>query len=389
MREFIRRALQKTARMNEEQVQSLLTLVIEEYEMLDAVIDSLSTGLLICDSFDVIVQNNKAATRLLPLEYHDLQDKPVWACIKDPSISTFVEETIEQKITIKAREFFLQDSHPPRFLSISVMPLVESKQVRGTIVTIEDITSNKKEALKSRRLESLASLTNLAANVAHEIKNPLGSISIHVQLLRKSIEKITHGDISVMNKYLDVVDEEIERLNRIVVDFLFAVRPLTFEFSSLNVNTLAEDLVNFLTEEFSRSSIRLDCDLEEKLPNIQGDERFIRQMLLNLLNNAKASITDEGFVHLLTRSDDDFVSIIVEDSGNGIPEDVVEKIFEPYFTTKIDGTGLGLTMVYKVIKGHGGDINVESQLGRGTRFTIQLPILRRAQKMLEYEEFQK
>ncbi|HHU37242.1 MAG TPA: PAS domain-containing protein [Treponema sp.] len=388
MREFIRRALQKTSRMNVEQVQSLLSLVTEEYEMLDAVLDSLSTGLLICDSFHVIVQNNKAATRILPLEYHDMQEKPVWTCIKDVDIATFVEETIEQKETVTTREFLLTGDNNPRILSISVMPLVKSKRVRGTIVSIEDVTSKKKEELKNRRLESLASLTSLAANVAHEIKNPLGSISIHVQLVRKTIQKLFDGDTGSIYKYLDVVDEEMERLNKIVVDFLFAVRPLTFEFTALDVNELAADLAEFLTEEFSQASIKLDCDLAKDIPNIQGDERFLRQMLLNLLNNAKAAIPEGGVVRLATESDDDFVSIIIEDSGKGIPDDLVNKIFEPYFTTKIDGTGLGLTMVYKVIKGHGGDINVQSQLGVGTRFTVLLPILRRAQRMLEYEEFQ-
>ena len=97
MREFIRRALQKTSRMNGEQIQSLLTMITEEYEMLDAVLDSLGTGLLICDAYHVVVQNNKAATRILPMDYHDYQERPVWACIHDPEISAFVEETIEKR----------------------------------------------------------------------------------------------------------------------------------------------------------------------------------------------------------------------------------------------------------------------------------------------------
>src|SRR5690554_2376409 len=145
MREFIRRALQKTSRMNGEQIQSLLTMITEEYEMLDAVLDSLGTGLLICDAYHVVVQNNKAATRILPMDYHDYQERPVWACIHDPEISAFVEETIEKKETVTAREFPLNDEHTPKILSLSVMPLVKSKQVRGTIIMIDDITDKKKE----------------------------------------------------------------------------------------------------------------------------------------------------------------------------------------------------------------------------------------------------
>jgi len=386
MREFIRRALQKTSRMNGEQIQSLLTMITEEYEMLDAVLDSLGTGLLICDAYHVVVQNNKAATRILPMDYHDYQERPVWACIHDPEISAFVEETIEKKETVTAREFPLNDEHTPKILSLSVMPLVKSKQVRGTIIMIDDITDKKKEELKNRRLESLASLTNLAANVAHEIKNPLGSISIHVQLVRKAVERLTGADTCSICKYLDVVDEEMERLNKIVVDFLFAVRPISFEFTALNINELIQDLAQFLAGEFEQAGITIDLDLAKDIPQIQGDERFLRQMLINLLKNAKAAMEGGGIARLATRFDDETIRITVEDTGTGIPDEVLNKIFEPYFTTKIDGTGLGLTMVYKVVKGHGGDITVQSRPSLGTRFTIQLPIYRRAQKMLEYEE---
>jgi len=386
MREFIRRALQKTSRMNGEQIQSLLTMITEEYEMLDAVLDSLGTGLLICDAYHVVVQNNKAATRILPMDYHDYQERPVWACIHDPEISAFVEETIEKKETVTAREFPLNDEHTPKILSLSVMPLVKSKQVRGTIIMIDDITDKKKEELKNRRLESLASLTNLAANVAHEIKNPLGSISIHVQLVRKAVERLTGADTCSICKYLDVVDEEMERLNKIVVDFLFAVRPISFEFTALNINELIQDLAQFLAGEFEQAGITIDLDLAKDIPQIQGDERFLRQMLINLLKNAKAAMEGGGIARLATRFDDETIRITVEDTGTGIPDEVLNKIFEPYFTTKIDGTGLGLTMVYKVVKGHGGDITVQSRPSLGTRFTIQLPIYRRARKMLEYEE---
>lgn len=386
MREFIRRALQKTSRMNGEQIQSLLTMITEEYEMLDAVLDSLGTGLLICDAYHVVVQNNKAATRILPMDYHDYQERPVWACIHDPEISAFVEETIEKKETVTAREFPLNDEHTPKILSLSVMPLVKSKQVRGTIIMIDDITDKKKEELKNRRLESLASLTNLAANVAHEIKNPLGSISIHVQLVRKAVERLTGADTCSICKYLDVVDEEMERLNKIVVDFLFAVRPISFEFTALNINELIQDLAQFLSSEFEQAGITIDLDLVKDIPQIQGDERFLRQMLINLLKNAKAAMEGGGIARLATRFDDETIRITVEDTGTGIPDEVLNKIFEPYFTTKIDGTGLGLTMVYKVVKGHGGDITVQSRPSLGTRFTVQLPIYRRAQKMLEYEE---
>lgn len=389
MREFIRRALQKTSRMNGDQMQSLLTLVTEEYELLDAVLDSFNTGVIVCDFFHIIVQNNKAAARLLPLEFHDIQEKPVWGCIRDQAISQFVRETIEDEETVTAREFTIDEISGIRFLSISVLPLVRSKSVRGTIITLEDITDKKNEEMRHRRLESLASLTNLAATVAHEIKNPLGSISIYVQLLRKALKKHGYTEDLKLQKYLDIVEEEIDRLNKIVVDFLFAVRPMKFDFAPLNLNVLVASLADFFSEELKRAGITMTIDLHPSLPLIWADERFIRQMIINLVKNAMAALMSGGIISIKTSTADDFVVLCVEDSGTGIPYDMIQKIFEPYFTTKVDGTGLGLTMAYKVVKEHGGDIRVQSEKDQGTCFTVKLPFMRKAQRMIEYEEYEK
>lgn len=386
MREFIRRALQKTSRMNSEQLQSLLSLITEEYELLDAVLDSLGTGILICDSFHILVQHNKAAARILPFEFHDVQERPVWACVRESEIAAFIQQTIENEDSATAREFGVEEFSGTRFLSISVMPLVRSKSVRGTIITIEDVTWKKNEELRNRRLESLASLTNLAATVAHEIKNPLGSISIYVQLLRKSLARIPDGTPEELVQYLDIIDEEIERLNRIVVDFLFAVRPLKFEFTSLDLNLIIQSLAAFMSEELSHASVTLILDLAQSLPHIQGDDRFLRQMLINLIQNSLAAMPSGGTITIATSQTDDVITLAVSDTGAGIPADVIDRIFEPYFTTKADGTGLGLAMVYKVVKEHGGDIYVQSEVGKGTCFRITLPAVRKALKMIEYEE---
>ncbi len=389
MREFIRRALLKTARMNSEQMQSLLALVTEEYEILDSVLDSVTTGIVICDSFHIMIQTNKAAPRILPMEIHDMQDRPVWAFIRDHQVADFIRTAIENEETVTAREFTLESVSGTRYISLSVMPLVRHKRVRGTVITYDDITAKKNEELRNRRLESLASLTNLAATVAHEIKNPLGSISIYIQLIRKALNACPSHTEQPIDKYLNIVDEEIDRLNKIVVDFLFAVRPIRLEFAPMQINDLLRGLTEFFAGEFNQAGISLDLALQENLPLIQGDERFLRQMLINLVKNAMAATGSGGLVRLTSSRSEEYVQLTVEDSGEGIPENLLQKIFEPYFTTKVDGTGLGLTMAYKVVKEHGGDIGVQSEEGRGTCFTIKLPVLKKAQKMIEFEEYRK
>jgi len=164
---------------------------------------------------------------------------------------------------------------------------------------------------------------------------------------------------------------------------------MKFEFAPLDINKTIRSLAELFGEELRQARIEVSLDLAEGLPLLNADERYIRQMLINLIKNAMGAIKDGGTVSLATSLADDFVQILVRDTGTGIPEHLITKIFEPYFTTKIDGTGLGLSLSYKVVKEHGGDIRVQSELGKGTCFTVYLPVPRRAQKMIEYEEYRK
>ena len=260
--------------------------------------------------------------------------------------------------------------------------LVNEKKIQGTIIMIADITEKRIEEIKNRRLENLASLTNVAAAVAHEIKNPLAAISIHLQLLKKNFTACNLSINQKAQKHIGVIEEEIERLNKIVVDFLFAVRPLKFEFVPVDMNILLKNLYDTFFDEFNDSGIAISLSFSKELPKIQGDERFLRQAFMNVLTNAKSAMPNGGFLDISTKAVNDFIIVTISDSGQGILPEDMHKIFEPYFTTKHDGTGLGLTMTYKVIKEHGGDINVYSDYGMGTSFKFSLPIERKGAMLL-------
>ena len=155
------------------------------------------------------------------------------------------------------------------------------------------------------------------------------------------------------------------------------------EFAPVNINELIKNLFATFQDEFSAAKISILPQLDNELPVIQADERFLRQALMNILTNAKAAMMPAGGeLGITTRFDQERVYIIITDTGKGIPPDILHKIFEPYFTTKPDGSGLGLTMTYKVMKEHGGDIQVHSDIGKGTRFTLILPITRSEKPLL-------
>lgn len=400
MREFMRRGIQKSPNMNEAQLRTFVKLLANEYSLLDSVMDSLNDGVIVADSENKIIKSNRAAERILGTSFRGTSlrstslggsvlgeghEKNVWEHIKIQDIADFVSSVIQNESGQTSKEFSLKADKPEgknKYIEVSVLPLVTEKKIQGTIIMIADITEKRIEEIKNRRLENLASLTNVAAAVAHEIKNPLAAISIHLQLLKKNFTACNLSINQKAQKHIGVIEEEIERLNKIVVDFLFAVRPLKFEFVPVDINALLKNLYDTFFDEFNDSGISIALSFSKDLPKIQGDERFLRQAFMNVLTNAKAAMPNGGFLDISTKAVNDFIIVTISDSGQGILPEDMHKIFEPYFTTKHDGTGLGLTMTYKVIKEHGGDINVYSDYGMGTSFKFSLPIERKGAMLL-------
>jgi PAS domain S-box-containing protein len=403
MREFLKKALQKLNKLTAEQVQDLLVSAAGEIDRLETVLDSITEGILVCDTDNYLVLANKFAQRFLPAGAHDVENGPVWNIISDEKIRDFFETTLRNRDRVEEREFDLEYKGAQRLVSISVLPLVRDHQVTGSLIYVEDITEKRNKEAQLRRAENLASLTTLAAGVAHEIKNPLGSLSIHIQLIQKAmarneeIYRDAHPDgknddagdpesyFGLLDKYLGVVNEEIDRLNRIVVDFLFAVRPMTMEYRENDINALIGELTEFVWHELGRAHIRCVLDLDKDMPRFSFDERYIKQALLNLIKNAMVAMPKGGTITITTKKKDEEVHISVKDTGIGIPEDNLPKIFEPYFTTKDTGSGLGLTLVFKIIREHRGEITVKSKEGEGTVFFITLPIPQKGRRLITFE----
>lgn len=396
MKALVKRLSNKISKLSPDQVQNVFTQLVEENESLLSVFESLSTGLFICDKNWKLLQSNKAGERYLPLtsRYYELKqqdsgfDDEVWNFVDDEDISNFLQQASKEKKINISEEFVTKTpAGAARFLNISLMPLVHNKQLSGSIIKIDDITEKRNQETLLHRMESLAGLTNLAASVAHEIKNPLGSISIYIQLLQKAVNKSRNSDEKLPEKkflenYIEIINQEIDRLNNIIVDFLFAVRPISAELIPENPVKLLNSYVDFFTPELEEKNIKLKTAFLENSPKILIDEKLFKQVLINLVQNAIVAMPDGGELFFSTRITGDKYLISVADTGIGMDSETASRIFEPYFTTKVTGTGLGLTMVYKVIKEFGGDIEVESYEGKGTIFTISLPIPQKEKHLL-------
>lgn len=398
MTSFNKSVAQKLSKLSEAQIQKLFSSISAERDTLSSIIESLSLGLIIFDKDTKLFLVNKAAERSLPFTVRPLpknENSNLWDFVGDKDIADFLKSCVQKRRSNVSEEFsFSAGGGNVRFVSISVSPLVLDEELGGCIIVVRDITERRKQEILLRRMESLAGLTNLAASVAHEIKNPLGAISIHIQLLQKAIQKARESDGQLpdqkfLEKYIDVVNDEISNLNKIVMDFLFAVRPVNANLELLQPNPLLEKFAEFFRPEFEQKNVAVKLDLCQDEARLLLDQKLFREIVANLAQNALAAIQEKfggevgGLFEIHSALKDDKFVILIKDNGAGMSEKTLARVFEPYYTTKANGTGLGLTMVYKIVKEFSGDIQVESKEGEGSAFVITLPVPQTDKRLLE------
>lgn len=395
MRGYVKRVSQKFNKLSNEQLISLLDGMVEENENLYSILECISAGLLILDNDFILQQSNKIVESRLSFSVYLDDPKastvPIWEIMEDEEIGEYFKKCWEKGITNTTEDFTVMTSGGSiRFLTITMTPLMHDGNTTGKIILVRDVTEKKNQEVLLHRMENLANLTNLAAGMAHEIKNPLGAISIHIQLLQKALEKARqNNDVLPQKKFVedhvDVVNDEIDHLNKLIMDFLFAVRPVNAQLELKKPAALIQNIVDFFTPEFHDNDINVKLIIKDDESRLLLDEKLLRDIIMNLAQNALAAIKQKkdddktpadytGEFTIECASAENKYYIIISDNGCGMKSETVSKIFEPYFTTKANGTGLGMTMVYKIVKEFSGDIHVESQEGKGTVFTMVFPL---------------
>ena len=408
MRGYVKRVKQKAEKLSKEQILSLLEDVVDENDSLYSVLESLSTGLLIINDDFKLLRYNQIAESWLPFSEHleDIlgSDKVIWEYIEDEDIAAFLQRCLEKNITNSSEEFStVTTGGTVRFLTVTIAPLINEGELNGKMILVRDITEKKNQDILLHRMENLANLTNLAAGMAHEIKNPLGAIGIHIQLIQKALEKARGNSEKLPAKkfvedHIDTVNEEIDHLNKLVMDFLLAVRPVKAQLELKDPDKLIEGIISFFKPEFNREGIEVIYKASDSRKRILLDEKLFRDVIMNISQNSLAalktkfsgnqekSVNGEAKFCISNSVRDNKFIITIADNGCGMSGETLAKIFEPYYTTKANGTGLGMTMVYKIIKEFSGEILVDSKEGEGTVFTITFPIPQKDTKLLASED---
>jgi signal transduction histidine kinase len=225
------------------------------------------------------------------------------------------------------------------------------------------------------RAEHFATLGELAAGLAHEIRNPLAGIAGVLDIASRDLP-----DTSPARNVMEDAKQEAVQINRILTELLDTARPKPPQFRLLDIVGTAEHAVMFARQQAITKRIQIEFEVKEALPLVEHDPGQINQVLLNLLLNAIQSMDKPGTIRVvLQQTEDDLVAITVNDEGRGIPPEQLTNIFRPFYTTKGHGTGLGLSLARRMVESHGGTIGVQSTLGQGTRFTVELPVRRVAE----------
>jgi len=297
----------------------------------------------------------------------------------------------------------------PRFLRLYAAPLDgEATGSTGVALIIHDATEARQKTFEAIESERVQALTLLAASVAHEIGNPLNALHIHLQLMERELKKLkttsvpasrlggmrprsqtlandadTTDVVSKLDQYLSVAKGEINRLDYIVTQFLQAIRPAPPQIKPASLNDVVDKTLELLRPELENRGIAVKTKLARQLSFAPIDATQIQQALLNLVKNAMQAMTKGGTLTLQTGEGNDAAWVSVSDTGGGIPQEQINRIFEPFYTTKKKGTGLGLMIVQRIVRAHGGRIELESHVGRGATFRLWLPLHEKKPRLLE------
>jgi len=387
---FADRFLQRLRRIDPDQIEGFIAQMLREKGLVEEVLDLMEEGVVLCDRQGRVLVVNRTAGQILGLRRAEAVGKALRRTLRAEAFLHIVEEFDEHREPIRDREVTLLAPRQ-RTYAVSIAPLEEEGQPQHSVLLIRDRTEQDRRAEERQTIGRMEAMAALTAGVAHEVKNPLNSLNIHAQIIRTGIDRLrsvegTEKHLEMMERSTEVLREEIQRLASIVDDFTRAVKPVRPQARPNNINSVIESVAALLGPACAERNTELVLRLDSEIPLFPFDHDQIQQALLNVLKNALEAIDKEaGRIEVRTDLKSDHVLIEIEDNGCGIRESDRLKIFEPYHTTKFEGTGLGLMVVYRIIRAHRGAVGLRSEVGQGTCFSIALPLDERPVRLLGAE----
>ena len=384
---FVEKLIGRLGKIDPEEVQSYFLRLAQEKGFLETVFNSIQEGIIVTDSRGRITYLNGAACQLFGIEADESIGKRLDERVRGLDWNALSPESAVSRDI----EIFYPAN---RFINFYSVPLVIEKQTSddkidtsaepvGHAIILRDITETRRTEQQTIESERFNALTLLAAGVAHEIGNPLNSLNIHLQLIEREARKIDGAKGAELQESVEVARAEVNRLDSIISQFLRAIRPTRPQLRPENVNAIVEEAVRFFAPEIKDRDIVVEQELRSDLPLLELDRDQMKQAFYNVIKNSFEAMKARGLLRIRTDMDESHVIVRFTDTGGGMSAENLGRVFEPYFTTKSSGTGLGLLIVRRIVREHGGELSIESTEGKGMSITIRLPHVNRRVRMLE------
>lgn len=344
---------------------------LSEESHIEGVIEHLEDGVILVDGEGKVLFFNQAMEMMVDFPVVPLRGQRLEILgATFTALIRLVDQVLMEKKDYKAIPCSLPKKGDSKSFFISVLYLGNFSHFHGAMILCRDVEAMKTLQSLVRYAAQLTTLGQLTSGLAHEVKNPLNSMVIHLEILKEETKSL-NGEFQ---QSLQVLEGEVHRLDRVVVGFLKFMRPQELEISSVDVNQLIMREAGLLEAEWGNKAIRFILECDPDLPYIAADPDLLSQVFLNIMLNACQAMEQGGDIRIATSNQqDNEIQISISDQGQGIPPKEREKIFQLYYTTKHHGSGLGLPLVYRFVQLHEGVIDVQSEMGKGTTFIIQLP----------------
>lgn len=369
-RGFLEKLIERIRLVQPGDVQNYLVEIAREKGFLETIFNAILEGVIVTDPSGRIIYLNRAAAGFFGISVEASLGELLGHAVRGLD---FEQLSAGGGVISRDLEVFYPENRHLNFYTVPLMSEDSHDEVVGHAIILRDITQYRRETQETIESERFSALTLLAAGVAHEIGNPLNSLDIHLQLMERRVRKLPSRSRGEFEESITVARQEVKRLDHIITQFLRAIRPQPLTLRPDSLNAIVEESVSFLQAEIRDRDILVEMDLDRSLPALGVDRDQIKQAFYNIIRNAFQAMKTGGILRIRSGADETHQFISFADSGGGIAPENITRVFEPYFTTKQSGSGLGLLIVRRIVRAHGGEVIIESAPGQGLTVTIRLP----------------